>query len=145
MSTSGETPLRGLIVTHGTLGAALLEAATHIAGVPESVEALSNTGLSRDALIAAVRGRVAAFGAAGGLVLTDVAGGSCTQAALFVAAREAPGPVHVVTGVNLPMVLDFLHNRAGAEPKALADRLVGRGQASIAHVIVPASTGGPRA
>jgi mannose/fructose-specific phosphotransferase system component IIA len=138
-------PLGGLIVTHGELGAALLDAAARIAGPPSGVVAISNSGLSRDALIDAVRGRVALFGERGGLVLTDVTGGSCTQAAVAVAAREAKGPVHVVSGVNLPMLLDFLHNRAGADPKALAERLVARGQASIAIVASPVRAGGTSA
>ena len=47
---SGE-PLGGLIVTHGELGQALLDAAARIAGPPSGVFALSNAGLSRDALI----------------------------------------------------------------------------------------------
>jgi mannose/fructose-specific phosphotransferase system component IIA len=138
-------PLGGVIVTHGELGAALLDAAARIAGPSVGVVALSNTGRSRDALIEAVRREVAKLGPRGGLILTDVTGGSCTQAALFVAAREAVGPVHVVTGVNLPMLLDFLHNRGTCEPKALAERLVARGQASIGVVQAPASAGGTKA
>ncbi len=134
----------GLIVTHGDLGAALLGAAARIAGPPEGVFAISNTGLSRDALVAAVKEHVLAFDEDGGIVMTDVTGGSCTQAALLVAAREAKCPVHVVSGVNLPMLLDFLHNRNDTGPKALADRLVSRGQASIAVVALPAGAGGPK-
>jgi mannose/fructose-specific phosphotransferase system component IIA len=138
-------PLGGLIVTHGELGQALLGAATKITGPPDGVEAVSNADCSRDALIARVSARVEAFGERGGIVLTDVTGGSCTQAALVVAAKHARGPVYVVSGVNLPMLLDFLHNRAGAEPKGLAERLVARGQASISVVAAPAGASGPRA
>ena len=104
-----------------------------------------NADCSRDGLIARVSARVEAFGERGGIVLTDVAGGSCTQAALVVAATHAKGPVYVVSGVNLPMLLDFLHNRAGAEPRALADRLVARGHASISVVAAPQGAGGPKA
>ena len=145
MNANDGAPLGGLIVTHGELGAALLDAAARIAGPPSGVAVLSNSGLSRDALIDAVRGRVALFGERGGIVLTDVTGGSCTQAAVAVATREAKGPVQVVSGVNLPMLLDFLHNRTGADPKALAERLVARGQASICIVSMPARAGGPPA
>jgi mannose/fructose-specific phosphotransferase system component IIA len=62
-----------------------------------------------------------------------------------VAARDAKGPVFVVSGVNLPMLLDFLHNRNGAEPKALAERLVARGHASIGVVASPVRAGGSSA
>lgn len=145
MSASDSAALGGLIVTHGELGQALLGAAAKITGPPEGVTAVSNAGLSRDALIATVSGLVEGFGTRGGIVLTDVTGGSCTQAALVVAAKHAQGPIYVVSGVNLPMLLDFLHNRVGAEPKALAERLVARGQASISVMAAPAGAGGPKA
>jgi mannose/fructose-specific phosphotransferase system component IIA len=123
--------LPALLVTHGRLGDALLEAAERIVGRLEGVAVLSNDGLSRDALTQAVRERVRDFGPAGGVLFVDVAGGSCAQAALGVAAREAEGPLPVITGVNLPMLLDFAHHRADLEPRALAMRLAEKAQAAV--------------
>ena len=120
-----------LLVTHGRLGDALLEAAQRIVGPLEGVDVLSNDGLSRDALTQAVRERVRSFGPCGGLLFVDVAGGSCAQAALGVAAREAEGPTLVITGVNLPMLLDFAHHRGDLEPRALASRLADKAQAAV--------------
>ena len=128
-----------LLVTHGALGASLLGAARAIAGAFEGVESLSNDDLSRDALVAAVGERIAAFGPAGGIVFADVAGGSCAQAALSAAARGAPGPVRVLSGVNLPMVLDYLHNRTRLEPAALADHVLARGRSSVQLLEAPAA------
>ena len=129
MSPARRVP--ALLVTHGRLGEALVEAARGITGAVEDVVVLSNHGLSRDALAARVREELARFGPAGGLVLVDVAGGSCAQASFLVASRDAPGPVPVLCGVNLPLLLDYLHNRMDASPRALAQRLVARGQASV--------------
>jgi len=123
--------LPALLVTHGHVGDALLEAAERIVGKLEDVGVLSNEGLSRESLTAAVRERVQAFGPAGGLLFVDVAGGSCAQAALLVAAREAPGPTPVLCGVNLPMLLDFSHHRDTLDPRALAERLREKGQAAV--------------
>ncbi|MEP7028818.1 MAG: PTS mannose transporter subunit IIAB [Candidatus Eisenbacteria bacterium] len=120
-----------LLVTHGRLGDALLEAAQRIVGALEGVDVLSNDGLSRDALTQAVRERVRSFGPGGGLLFVDVAGGSCAQAALGVAAREAEGPMLVITGVNLPMLLDFAHHRGDLDPRALASRLAEKAQAAV--------------
>jgi mannose/fructose-specific phosphotransferase system component IIA len=132
-------PVPALLVTHGELAASLIGAARTIAGAFEGVDALSNDGLSRDALVAAVGGRIAAFGPAGGIVFADVAGGSCAQAALSSAARGAPGPVRVLSGVNLPMLLDYLHNRARLEPAALADHVLARGRLSVQLLEPPAA------
>jgi mannose/fructose-specific phosphotransferase system component IIA len=123
--------LPALLVTHGRLGDALVEAAEKIVGRLEGVTVLSNDGLSRDALTQAVRERVRTFGPEGGVLFVDVAGGSCAQAALGVAAREAEGPTPVITGVNLPMLLDFAHHRGDLEPRALAARLAEKAHASV--------------
>ena len=123
--------LPALLVTHGQVGDALLRAAERIVGPLEGVSVLSNEGLSRDTLTQAVRERVRAFGTDGGVLFVDVAGGSCAQAALLVAAREAPGPTPVLSGVNLPMLLDFAHHRATLDARALAGRLREKGQAAV--------------
>ena len=125
------SPLTGLLVTHGRLGDALLEAAERIVGRLEGVTVLSNDGLSRERLTEAVRERVRAFGPEGGVLFVDVAGGSCAQAALGAAAREAHGPTPVITGVNLPMLLDFARHRADLDVRLLAQRLADKGHASV--------------
>jgi len=127
-----EALLPAILVTHGRVGEALVRAAEDILGPLAGVDVLSNDGLSRDALVAALRERIARFGPRGGIVLVDVAGGSCAQAALAVAAREAPGPCPVLTGVNLPMLLDFAHHRTDLAPQLLAERLLAKAQAGVA-------------
>ena len=72
--------LRALIVTHGTLGQALLETAQSVVGAAEDIDVISNQGLSRDALCDAVEKALKPWGDEPGIVLTDILGGSCTQA-----------------------------------------------------------------
>ena len=129
--TMATAPVPALVVTHGHLGEALLGAARAIAGPMEGLEAVSNEGMSRDHLVATVGERVKAFGPRGGIVFADVLGGSCAQAALLAAAHAAPGPVRVLCGVNLAMVLDYLHNRTRMEPAELADHVLARGRAAV--------------
>lgn len=138
-------PVPALLVTHGRLGEALIGAAATIAGPLEGLEAISNEGLSRDALIALVGERLADFGPRGGLVFADVVGGSCAQAALTAAMRGAPGPVRVLCGVNLAMVLDYVHNRARLEPAALADHVLARGRSAVTLLETPAAESQERA
>jgi mannose/fructose-specific phosphotransferase system component IIA len=122
--------LRALLVTHGELGRALLATAQGIVGVPaEDIEVLSNRELSREALARLVDERLAAWGGAEGVVLTDLFGGSCTQAVLG-SGPPRPG-VGVVCGVNLPMLVDFLVNRGKYGGAEMAARLIDKGRAGV--------------
>ena len=117
-----------VLVTHADLAAALLRAAEKVYGPAEDLEVLSNEGLSREALEREIERRVAPW-PHGGLVLTDFWGGSCTLCG--IAAARGHGEVVVVSGLNLPILLDYLHNREQTDPIALAERLQKKGQESI--------------
>ena len=116
-----------LLVMHADLSAALLRAAEQVTGPIEGVETLSNAGLSRDQLEGAIAERVARW-PAGGLVFADFWGGSCHLCGASVArGRE----VVVVTGLNLPTLVDYVHNREKYGVAELAERLQKKGQESI--------------
>lgn len=117
-----------LLVMHADLAAALLRAAAKVYGPVEGIEVMSNDGLSRDDLEAAIQERVAHW-PHGGLVFTDFWGGSCHTCG--IAAARGRGEVVVVTGINLPVLLDYLHNRDRYPAIELAERLKQKGQESI--------------
>jgi len=117
-----------LLVMHADLSAALLRAAEAVVGPIEGVESLSNAGLSGAELEQEIARRVARW-EEGGLVLTDFWGGSCHLCG--ASAARGRGEVVVVTGINLPTLLDFLHNRERYGVVELAERLQKKGQESI--------------
>ena len=117
-----------LLVTHADLGAALLRAAQQVYGPVADVEFLSNSELSRADLERAIRERVSGW-THGGLVLTDFPGGSCQQCGLLAARGNAE--IVVVTGMNLPGLLDYLHNREHYPVAELAERLMTRARDSV--------------
>jgi mannose/fructose-specific phosphotransferase system component IIA len=116
-----------LLVMHADLAAALLRAAERVYGAIEGVEVLSNEGLSRDQLEARIVERVDGW-PHGGLVLTDFWGGSCHLCGMSAARGR---DLVIVTGVNLPTLLDYLHNREKYPAGELAERLQRKGQESI--------------
>jgi PTS system mannose-specific IIA component len=117
-----------LLVTHADLGAALLRAAVRVYGPVEEVQVISNEGLSRDQLEKEIDDQVSLW-EHGGLILADFWGGSCHICG--IAAARGHGEIIVVTGLNLPLLLDYLHNRGALAPRELAERLQQKGRDSI--------------
>jgi mannose PTS system EIIA component len=117
-----------LLVMHGDLARALLEAAQKVYGPIDDVEVLSNENLSRESLEDEINLRVKSW-SEGGLVLTDFWGGSCHICGASVARKR--GEIVVLTGVNLPVLIDYLHNRDQLGASELAERLLKKGQESL--------------
>jgi mannose/fructose-specific phosphotransferase system component IIA len=117
--------LRGVVVCHGGMAGALVQAAEQISGVESALIPVSNSGCDRDTLeqrvLAAVDGRPA-------VVFVDLSSGSCLFAVLHRLKTEAA--VKVVTGVNLAMLVDFVFHRS-LSPAEAATRAAATGQASI--------------
>lgn len=128
MSERSEPPrLRGVVVAHGELAAGLVSAVRRIAGVEEDVlVGMTNEGLGPDA----IRNQVDRILDGGpGVVFADLREGSCGMAARRVCTGRADRLL--VTGVNLPILLDFVMQR-DLPIEVLAERLVQRGQAAVA-------------
>jgi PTS system mannose-specific IIA component len=121
-------PVPALLVMHADLAGALLRAAERVYGPIEGVTVLSNEGLSREALERRITETVAGW-TFGGLVLTDFWGGSCHICG--ASAVRGRGELVIVTGINLPLLLDYLHNREQYGVDELAERLQKKGQESI--------------
>ena len=62
-------------------------------------------------------------------MLTDFWGGSCHTCGLK--ATRGRGEILLLTGVNLPVLLDYLHNRDRFTASELAERLQTKGRESI--------------
>ena len=100
-------PARGVVVAHGGLAEGLVDAVRQIAGVtPEELIGVPNRGLGCEELCERTR---KALAPSRNLIFTDLPGGTCHLAAMIV-VRELP-EIPVVSGVNLPMLLDFVFNR----------------------------------
>ena len=104
-----------MVVGHGRVAQALVEAAEEISGLRGILVPVSNTGCDRGAL----EERVAtAVGEGAAVVFVDLAAGSCLLAVLRrLRDREN---VRIVTGVNLAMLVDFLFHRTLPPAEAAA-------------------------
>ena len=118
--------VRGLIITHSSLGEGMAAAVRKITGVgEEAISCVSNEGRGPDELMREIRDR---SGDADVVLFTDMPGGSCAFAARKLASqRPATG---FVAGVNLPLLLDFVFHRE-LPLQELVARLVECGRAGI--------------
>jgi mannose/fructose-specific phosphotransferase system component IIA len=117
--------LRGVVVCHGKLARALVEAAESISGVTGALVPVTNTDCDRDALEERV---VAALADGPAVVFVDMASGSCLFAVLK-RLRTTEG-VKAVTGVNLAMLVDFVFHRT-LSPDEAATRAAAAGTRAI--------------
>ena len=117
--------LQGVVVCHGALAGALVDAVEQVSGVRGALVAVSNSGCDRGRLEERI---VAAVGDRPTVVFVDMASGSCLIATL-AQLRTRPD-VKVVTGVNLAMLVDFVFHRS-LSPQEAATRAVAAGEKSI--------------
>jgi mannose/fructose-specific phosphotransferase system component IIA len=122
----------GMLVAHGDLAHELKRTAEKISGGTYDLLCFTNHDLSPETLAVEI-GEALDQSGPGTIVMVDLAGGSCLSAVLR-ATRTRPG-VHVIAGINLPLVLDFLQNRDTLPPNELAAHLLDRGHAGLKAVV----------
>jgi len=120
-----------VIVTHSELGDALIGAAEFIIGSrPESIESISiDLSENADKLRGKIdRGIKKVIGAEGVIILTDMFGG--TPSNLSYSFLEE-GHIEVLSGVNLPILIQAVNMRNKMELGQLAASLEAFGKKSI--------------
>jgi PTS system mannose-specific IIA component len=120
-----------VIVTHSQLGDALIEAAEFIIG--NRPEALVSVSIDLNESAEVLRGKIAAGikkvqSKDGVLILTDMFGG--TPSNLSYSFLEE-GQIEVISGVNLPILIQAANTRAKLDLTKLAVKLEAFGKKSI--------------
>jgi mannose/fructose-specific phosphotransferase system component IIA len=100
------TPIKGVVVGHAGLAAAMIGAVEQINGPTTGLVAISNADCDRGTLEERI---IAAATPGPALVFIDMPSGSCHFAAMR--RIQSMPDVRVVTGVNLAMLLEFVFHR----------------------------------
>jgi len=121
-----------LIVTHGRLGEGLLDAMQMIAGPQEKVDFVSlKEGDSIDELKERILSAVKMLDDGSGvLVFVDMFGASPSNAAAYLLNEN----VEVITGVNLPMLLEIVSFRETSSLQELSANAMTAGVESIKNL-----------
>ncbi|BAI80519.1 PTS system, fructose-specific enzyme II, A component [Deferribacter desulfuricans SSM1] len=119
-----------VLLTHGSLGLALLKTAEMILGKKDRVEILPvQSGSSLNDIAEILEEYIIKYRESGLLILTDMFGGSPTNIAMAYMNEDN---VDVVTGVNLPMLIKALTLREeNNDVTDIAKKIVERGKDSI--------------
>ena len=123
-----------VVVTQSEIAAHLIQAAETLLGHQGNVVGI-NLGqeLSLENLTQTVCGGLAeklAEHPEGMLILTDLFGSTTTNSALL-SAGKTEGPIEILTGVNLPMIISSIANRHKLGLKELASKVMSDGQKGI--------------
>ncbi len=119
-----------ILVTHGHLAVEMLATAAQILGKPaEGVQTLSVTTSSSVEQGAQELKKLLSDAEEGAVILTDIFGGSATNIAL-TATKECP-KCHVITGMNLSMLLTALNSRKKLPAKELAEKIEADGKRAV--------------
>jgi mannose/fructose/sorbose-specific phosphotransferase system IIA component len=121
-----------ILVGHGGVAAAMLETARMLVGPLGDARTIDfPAGVGVEELADRVRNAIDELQARGDervLILTDVAGGSPSRVALTEALADR---AEVVTGVNLPMVIEALFGCSTMTMQDLVPRIVDAGRAGV--------------
>lgn len=120
-----------ILVTHGQLAQQMLDTAAQIIGKPanDGFAAFSVTAASSVEQEAAKLKETLAACEEGAVVLTDIFGGSATNISL-TASKDLPN-CHVITGLNLSMLLTAANSRKKMTAKELAEKIEADGKRAV--------------
>lgn len=120
----------GVLVTHGQVGEALVGAVEHFLGPQSGLEVISNQGRSAAEIRELVAAEIERLGDDDALILfADLAGGSCESTCRILAADHPR--CTGLSGVNLPMLLEFCHYRDRLGLDELVDRVLRKGRNGV--------------
>ncbi len=122
-----------VVVSHGNLSEKLVSAASLILGESKNVKAV--TFMARESLDDLRRKTTEAtneFLEDGCLILTDIMGGSATNVSIEI--MKSRNDVFVVTGANLPMLLEAINSRENNTLKDLTNLVSNSGTRSIINL-----------
>ncbi|MCK4538731.1 MAG: hypothetical protein KAV42_08045 [Candidatus Krumholzibacteria bacterium] len=119
----------GIIVTHGGLARELLDTAKLIVGKIPFCYAISNKGLADEVLVSKIKKIIEETDPSFAFLFVDYFGSSCSLNCVR-AVRGRDNTV-VISGINLPILLDFVTKRGTMEPEEIINNLIHRGQESV--------------
>ena len=119
----------GIIVTHGSLAEELLHTVKLIVGETDCCRAISGSNLCDEELTSKIRETIEKDKGKNIILFIDSFRGSCYINA--VRAVKDYGGTKVISGVNLPILLDFVTKQGTMTLEEMVKHLIKRGRESV--------------
>ncbi len=111
----------GIVLTHGHIASAIVDAAGTIIGKTEKIFTLSTSNYSLRSLVEELEMIISNEKFEQGvIIMASLKGGTCWNAAVAI-AKKFPSKVEVVSGVNLNMFISYVTKREQFALKNLAE------------------------
>lgn len=120
--------ISAVIIGHGEFAQAMLRTAEAIVGEQENVEVVSNKGFSCEALGGEIEKRCHDR-EQDTIIFLDLPGGSCTISCYNL--LKTHHDMHIISGVNLPLLIEFFMLRDKYTAGELVPLLVRKGKDNI--------------
>lgn len=120
--------VRGIIIGHGEFAEAMIATAEKIVGKQAGMTVISNEGLSCEKLSKHIA-RLLGNRTTDTIVFLDLPGGSCTISCYTIMKDHQD--LNVISGVNLPMLLEFFMLRNKHTARELMPILIKKGKDNI--------------
>lgn len=122
-----------IVITHGDFGKCLLQTSQAIVGQQKCIKSIT---LSATEGLPNLKENIsAAFEEVncgkGVIILTDMFGGTPTNASLSLLKELGKDNIEIITGVNLPILLELFSQRTSLDLVSLSQRICATGKNSI--------------
>lgn len=119
----------GIIVAHGELAAELLKTAEVVVGKVENLFPISGSSLTDEDIVARIKEIISRYTDGKVLIFVDYFGSSCCTNS--IKAAHGLENAKVVSGVNLPIILDFITKRELYDFDVMIRHIIERGRESV--------------
>ena len=118
-----------VILSHGSLGNCLKNTVEQMMGKQPGMVVISNRGKDVESLLSKLEGLFSKRKSKEVFLFVDLYGGSCWQVAKRFGSKR--GDVVLITGVNLPMLVQFFSKRDKLNKFELLEKVVESGKGGI--------------
>lgn len=120
----------GIVICHKSMAASLVQTVKAILGHHDDLIPFSNEKITTEEAVIQLQQIISDHGNPGEVILmADMRGGNCWAIASLISRNNAN--YHVVSGVNLPMILSFLTKKDQLTAEELAETLEKDGHRGI--------------